>query len=424
MERVSERRYVIKGGYPLKGVVEVSGAKNAALPAIAATLLAPGEYRLKRVPKVRDVFCMLKILEFLGATWSFEKDALIINTSGINKTSVPYELATQIRASVLFLGALLGAKGEAEVPLPGGCAIGKRPIDLHLKGMEKLGAEISLYHGNLRVKALNLKGCEIVLDFPSVTATENLLMAASVAEGETVIKNAAKEPEVVFLAEVLKSMGAHIKGEGEDTIYVKGKKKLKPAHIEIIPDRIEAGTFLVLGGLLEENELEIKNVNLSYLEVPVSKLREIGVYVEKTGKRSCLVKREKSLKATKIVTAPYPGFPTDLQPIFTVLLTQAQGMSLVVENLFENRFLYVFELNRMGANIKLEDRTAIVNGVTPLFGSPVKATDLRAGAALVLAGLCAENTTTVYNVELIERGYENFVEKLQGLGAKIEVETL
>jgi len=416
-----ERKYVIRGKKPLKGEIEVSGAKNASLPAICATLLAPGIYKLKKVPKVRDVFCMLRIMEHLGAVYKFEKDYLKIDTTGINRASVPYELASQIRASILFLGALVGAFKEAEVPLPGGCAIGKRPVDFHIRGLSQLGAEIKLDKGNLIVKAKKLKGTEIVLDFPSVTATENLMMAGCFAEGETIIKNAAKEPEVVFLGEMLKKMGANIKGYGEDTIYIKGKKKLKSINIKIIPDRIEAGTYLVLGALMEENEVVVKNVEEEHLETPIIKLEEMGITLEKVDKNSFLVKRGKSIFPVNVMTAPYPGFPTDLQPFFAVLLTQAEGISFVTENIFENRFLYVFELNRMGADIKVEEKTAIIKGPTPLTGSPVKATDLRAGAALVLAGLCAENTTTVYNIELIERGYENFVKKLSGVGADIEV---
>lgn len=422
LEIVDKRKYVIRGGKVLKGEIRVNGAKNAALPAIAATLLAQGTFKLKRVPEVRDVFCMLEILKYLGAECNFTKNVLIIDTSKIHRVNVPYELASQIRASVLFLGALVASKREAEVPLPGGCAIGKRPVDLHIKGLSQLGAEISLKHGNLTVKARKLTGCEVVLDFPSVTATENILMAAALSEGETIIKNAAREPEVVFLAEMLKKMGAQIKGEGTDTIHIKGKKNLKPIEAEIIPDRVEAGTFLVLGSLFEENEVVVKNLEISDLETPILKLREIGVELERVDKKAYLIRRKSKLNPTKIVTAPYPGFPTDLQPIFAVLLTQAEGISFIVENLFENRFLYVFELNRMGANIEVKDRTAIINGPTRLTGSPVKATDLRAGAALLLAGLCAENTTTLYNVHLIERGYENLVERLRPLGAEIKVE--
>ncbi|PMP67988.1 MAG: UDP-N-acetylglucosamine 1-carboxyvinyltransferase [Thermodesulfobacterium geofontis] len=420
MER--KRKYVIKGRKPLKGEIEVSGAKNASLPAICATLLSPGVYKLKRVPKVKDVFCMLKIMEHLGAVCEFEKDYLKIDTSKIKELSVPYELASQIRASILFLGALVGAYKSAEVPLPGGCAIGKRPVDFHIKGLSQLGAEINLEKGNLIVKTQKLKGTTIVLDFPSVTATENLMMAGVLAEGETIIKNSAKEPEVVFLGEMLKKMGAEIKGLGDDTIYIKGKKKLKPVNIEIIPDRIEAGTYLVLGALMEENEIVVKNINKEHLKTPILKLEEMGITLERVDKNAFKVKRGKTINPVKIITAPYPGFPTDLQPFFAVLLTQAEGISFITENIFENRFLYVFELKRMGADIEVKDRTAIINGPTSLIGSPIKATDLRAGAALVLAGLCAENTTDVYNVELIERGYENFVEKLSGVGAEIKVE--
>lgn len=417
------KRYLIRGGKPLKGEVKVSGAKNASLPAIAATLLAKGFYKLKNVPKVRDVFVMLNILEYLGAKWAFDKETLKIDTSTISKTEVPYELAHQMRASILFLGALAGGLGEGRVPLPGGCAIGKRPVDFHLKGLSLLGAEVSLDHGDLIIKAKKLKGTTIILDFPSVTTTENLLMASVLSEGETIIKNAAKEPEVVFLGEMLKKMGAEIKGLGEDTIYVKGKKKLKPVEIEVIPDRIEAGTFMVIPGLFEEGEIIVKNIPFHYLETPIQKLVEIGLKVERIDKEILKVKKKGNLKNTQIFTSPFPGFPTDLQPQFAVLLTQAQGISVINETLFENRFLYVFELNRMGADIKVENRTAIIKGPTPLEGSPVRATDLRAGAALVLAGLCAKNTTTVYNVELIERGYENLVEKLKNLGAEIVLES-
>jgi len=414
------KKYIVHGSKPLKGELCVSGAKNAALPAISATLLAPGTYRLKKVPRVRDVFCMLQILKHLGASFEFEGDELLVNTKGIKEFTVPYELASKIRASVLFLGSLIGCAKEAKVPLPGGCAIGKRPINLHLKGLELLGGEIELKHGNLIVKSNRLKGTEIVLDFPSVTATENLMMAAVKAEGETVIKNAAKEPEVFFLGEMLRKMGAKIKGHGTDTVVIKGKKRLKPVEIEVIPDRIETGTFLVLGGIFEENEVVVKNFTKEYLEVPILKLKEIGIELEKVGKKEVLVKRTPSLRGTKILTAPYPGFPTDLQPIFAVLLTQAEGESIIVENVFENRFLYVYELNRMGADIEVENRTAFIKGKQKLFGSPVKATDLRAGAALVIAGLIAENTTEVYEAELIERGYEALVQKLKNIGASIE----
>ncbi len=415
------KKYVIQGQKILKGEIEINGAKNAALPAICATLLAPGEHKLKRVPRVRDVFCMLKIMKHLGAEVIFENSTLKIDTSKINKYTVPYELASQIRASVLFLGALVGITKEAEVPQPGGCSIGKRPIDLHIKGLELLGSEITLVHGNLIVKNSGLRGCEIVLDFPSVTATENLMMAAALAEGETIIRNCAKEPEVFFLGEMLKKMGVKIKGHGTDTIVIKGKKKLHPVEIEVIPDRIEAGTYMVISALFEENEVVLKNFCVEYLETPILKLKEIGAEFEKVGKKSFIVKKKTPLKNTKIVTAPYPGFPTDLQPIFAVLLTQANGVSIITENLFENRFLYVYELNRMGAKIDVENRTAVITGPTKLVGSPVKATDLRAGAALVIAGLLAENTTTVYEVELIERGYESIVEKLKKVGAEIEV---
>lgn len=416
-----KRRYIIRGGQVLKGEITVKGAKNAVLPALACTLLSQGEYCLKNVPKVRDVFCMLKILEYLGGKTRFEGETLFIDTTKVNRVDIPYELASQIRASILFLGALTASFGEAIVPLPGGCAIGKRPVNFHERGLRQLSAEIVLDHGNLKAKAKKLKGAEIVLDFPSVTATENLLMAASLAEGETIIKNAAKEPEVIFLAEMLSHMGADIKGAGEDTIRIRGKKKLKPVKMEIIPDRIEAGTFLILAALQPENEIIIHNFPEEFLKYPLLKFQEMGGKIERVGKASVRVKRPKELNSIEIHTAPYPGFPTDLQPIYAVLLTQAKGISLIRENLFENRFLYAMELNRLGAQITVEDRVAVIKGPTPLSGSPVRATDLRAGAALVLAGLLAENTTTLYEAELVERGYEDLPGRIRALGGHIEV---
>ncbi|MFN3406963.1 MAG: UDP-N-acetylglucosamine 1-carboxyvinyltransferase [Caldimicrobium sp.] len=415
------KKYLIKGGKPLKGEIEVKGAKNAVLPALACTLLARGDFLFKKVPRVKDVFCMLKILGHLGAKYTFKGSTLEINTSNIKVTEIPYELASQIRASILFLGPLVAAFGEAKVPLPGGCAIGKRPVNFHEKGLSLLSAEITLDHGNLVAKATKLKGTDIVLDFPSVTATENLLMAASLAEGETVIKNAAQEPEIVFLAEMLNKMGAEIKGAGEKTIYIKGKKKLKPVKMEIIPDRIEAGTFLILSSLHPENEVVVKNLPLNFLETPILKLQEMGIKIERVDKDSYIAKRGVTLSPVEIATAPYPGFATDLQPLFCVLMTQAEGISFIKESLFENRFLYAFELNRLGAKITVEDRTAIIKGPTPLTGSPVKATDLRGGAALVLAGLIAENTTTIYEADLIERGYEALPERIKALGGEIEI---
>jgi UDP-N-acetylglucosamine 1-carboxyvinyltransferase len=416
------RKYIVKGGRPLKGEISVKGAKNAVLPAISATLLAPGVYEFKNVPLVRDVFCMLNILSHLGASWKVDEDTLYVDTEGIHRVDIPYELASQIRASILFLGALTARFGEAVVPLPGGCQIGKRPVNFHQAGLEKLSAEITLDHGNLVAKAKRLKGAEIVLDFPSVTATENLMMAASLAEGETVIKNAAREPEVVFLAELLQRMGVEVKGAGTETIIIKGRKRLKPAKIKIIPDRIEAGTFLILASLHPDNEITIKNFPFEYLETPLLKFQEMGGVLERKGKDVAKVYPQRSYRPIEISTSPYPGFPTDLQPMFAVALTQAEGLSIIRENLFENRFLYAFELNRLSANIRVEGQTAFIQGKTRLVGSPVKATDLRAGAALLIAGLIAENTTTIYRAELIERGYEKLPERLKELSAEIEVE--
>ena len=419
MEKV--KVYKIEGGYPLKGEVKISGAKNAALPAICATLLGKGEFELKNVPQVKDVFWMLEIIKYLGGKYEFKKNTLLIDTSSINRTDVPYHLASKMRASVLFMGAFLGAFKEGEVPLPGGCKIGKRPINFHIKGLSKLGAKIQLDHGNLLLKALKLKGAELVLDFPSVTATENFMMAASLSEGETIIRNAAREPEVVFLGKMLKKMGADIKWIAPDTILIKGKKKLNPCSIEIIPDRIEGGTFLVLASLNIENEIYIKNFPSNYLELPLNKLKEIGIQVINKGEYIS-VKRRKKLNPVEIITQPYPGFPTDLQPIFAVLLLQANGISKITETLFENRFLYIYELNRLGAEIDIEEKSILIKGPKKLVGSPVRATDLRAGAALVLAGLIAENTTHVYEVHIIERGYERLVEKLKNIGAQISEE--
>lgn len=416
------RKYLIKGGNILKGELTIKGAKNAVLPALACTLLAKGEYHFINVPKVRDVFCMLRILEHLGAKSTFEGSTLLVDTSSVNRVDIPYDLASQIRASILFLGALTASFGEAVVPLPGGCAIGRRPINFHEKGLKQLTAEISLDHGNIIARASKLKGAEIILDFPSVTATENLLMAASLAEGETKIKNAAKEPEVVFLAEMLEKMGADIRGAGEDTIVIRGRKRLKPVKMEIIPDRIEAGTFLILSALFPENEVILNNFPANLLEYPILKFQEMGGSIKKLGKNTYQIKRSRDLRPLEIQTAPYPGFPTDLQPIYATLLTQANGISRIKENLFENRFLYAMELNRLGADIMIEERVALIKGPTPLTGSPVRATDLRAGAALILAGLLAENTTTLYEAELVERGYEDLPGRIRAIGGDIKIE--
>lgn len=409
---------VIQGGRRLSGKVAVSGAKNSALPAIAACLLASGECAIEGVPDLVDVRTMLDVLIQLGVKAEIRPGSVRINAREIGTHEAPYELVRRMRASFLVMGPLLARLGKARISLPGGCAIGSRPIDLHLKGFEALGAEISMGYGSIEAVAPNgLTGAHVYLDFPSVGATENILMAATLARGTTVIENAAEEPEIVDLANLLNSMGAKIRGAGTNVLKIEGVDSLGPAVHTIIPDRIEAGTFMVAAAITG-GRIRVENVLPEHLKPITAKLREAGAYVEEDD-ASVVVWADERLKAVDIKTMPHPGFPTDLQAQFMALMATARGTSMITETVFENRFMHVDELKRMGANIKIDGRSAVVEGVERLTGAPVKATDLRAGAALVLAGLAAEGETELMYVYHIDRGYEKLEDKLNALGASI-----
>jgi len=410
---------VIQGGKELSGKISVNGAKNAVLPIFAATLIAEGEYLLHNVPNLKDIETLSALLRELGLVVEKvgEHDYKIIN-NGITKVEAPYELVKEMRASFLVMGPLLANKKQARVALPGGCAIGTRPVDIHLKGFEALGATVKMDHGFVEVSADELQGTNMKLDFPTVTGTENIVMAAVLAKGTTVIKNAAKEPEIVNMCEMLNAMGAKIFGAGTDKIIIEGVEKMNACEFTIISDRIEAGTFVILSALTNGG-VEVENVNLNHLEGFVKKLENMGVEVtEENGLVRAVVKDK--LKATKITTECYPGFPTDLQAQIMVLMSQAQGTSKLKETIFENRFMHVQELDRMGAKIEVDGKTAVIEGNIKFSGAEVKATDLRAGASLVLAGLISENTTTISDIYHIERGYEDLVGRLQKLGANIK----
>lgn len=403
---------------PLKGNVRVSGAKNSALPILAASLLGTEDIILEDVPKLKDVSVICEVLTCLGAKVEFlDKGVIKINSKNINNYETPYELMSKMRASFLVMGPLLTRIGKTKTSLPGGCAIGTRPIDLHLKGFKALGAEIDVDHGNIGAYAKKLVGDRIYLDFPSVGATENIMMAAVMAEGETIIDNAAMEPEIVDLSNFLNKLGADVKGAGTSTIKIKGVKELGGATHSVIPDRIEAGTFMVAGAITK-GDVVVENVISSHIKPVIAKLREVGCEVYENGDSIRVVGTDK-LKATDIKTLPYPGFPTDMQAQFMALMTICEGTSVVIETVFENRFMHVDELKRMGADIKIDGRSAIIQGVDSLMGAPVKATDLRAGAALVLAGLVADGVTEIGDVYHIDRGYENIEEKFRKLGANI-----
>ena len=414
-------KLIIHGGQPLKGRVKISGAKNAVLPIIAATLLGQDTASLlDEVPALEDVHTITEVLKKLGVKVEFdaEKHQLHVDSSVIGSCEAPYDLVRKMRASFLIMGPLLARCGQAKISLPGGCAIGTRPIDLHLKGFEALGAEIKIGHGFIEATAPEgLKGAKIYLDFPSVGATENILMAAAMAEGVTVLENPAQEPEIVDLANYLNVMGAKIRGAGTNVIKIEGVSKLVGRDYTIIPDRIEAGTYMVAAAMTQ-GDVYIENAISEHLKPVIAKLKEAGVCIEEDvdGIRvSC----NKRVKAVDIKTMPYPGFPTDMQAQFMAMLAVAEGTGLVTETVFENRFMHVDELKRMGANIKIDGRTSVVEGVDTLTGCQVKATDLRAGAAMVLAGLVAEGETQVGYIHHIDRGYDNLVQKLVGLGADI-----
>lgn len=402
----------------MSGKVTVSGAKNSALPAIAACLLTSGECVIEGVPDLVDVRIMLDVLAELGVRAEIGPGSVRIDAREIATHEAPYELVRRMRASFLVMGPLLARVGRARISLPGGCAIGSRPIDLHLKGFEALGAEISMGYGSIEAVAPNgLTGAHIYLDFPSVGATENILMAATLARGTTVIENAAEEPEIVDLANLLNSMGARIRGAGTNVLKIEGVDSLGPTVHTIIPDRIEAGTFMVAAAITG-GRIRVENVLAEHLKPITAKLREAGAYVEEED-ASVVAGADERLRAVDIKTMPHPGFPTDLQAQFMALMATARGTSMITETVFENRFMHVDELKRMGANIKIDGRSAVVEGVEQLTGAPVKATDLRAGAALVLAGLAAEGETELMYVYHIDRGYEKLESKLSALGASI-----
>jgi UDP-N-acetylglucosamine 1-carboxyvinyltransferase len=410
-------KLVIQGGIPLKGTVKVSSAKNAVLPVIAASLLSEGPCTLQDIPHLADVNSICRVIEHLGARVVRSNNDITISVPDLTDVEAPYEYVRLMRASFLVLGPLLARGGRAVIPLPGGCAIGARPIDLHLKGFKALGAESIYGHGCIEAVAGRLRGSRIYLDFPSVGATENILMAATLAKGSTVIENAAVEPEIVDLANFLNAMGARIKGAGTKVIKVEGVSRLNGTAHTIIPDRIEAGTFLTAAAITGGDVL-VNNVICEHLKPVTAKLREAGVRVEEED-NGIRVVGNGDLRAVNIKTMPYPGFPTDMQPQMMALLCLARGTSIVTETIFENRFMHAFELKRMGAKIKLEGHTAVVQGSAGLTAAPVKATDLRAGAALVLAGLAAQGITEISNVFHIDRGYDRLEEKLRSLGAHI-----
>ncbi|PLX81587.1 MAG: UDP-N-acetylglucosamine 1-carboxyvinyltransferase [Desulfuromonas sp.] len=411
-------KIVIQGGRRLRGSVPVSGAKNAALPLLFATLLGSGVSRLQNVPELRDIRTVAKLLQIFGAEVRCDDGSMEVDTRSVLSVEAPYELVKTMRASVLSLGPLLARFGHARVSLPGGCAIGARPINLHLKGLEAMGAEIELDHGYVEARAARLKGARIYLDLPTVTGTENLMMAATLARGETVLENAACEPEIVDLAEALIKMGATIEGAGTDTIRIQGADDLVPYEHKTMPDRIEAGTFLVAGAITG-GDLTVTGARERHLEALIAKLREAGAAVTETGS-GLHVSAPERLSAVDIKTSYHPGFPTDMQAQFMALMCLAEGTSLIRENVFENRFMHVCELQRMGADITIDGHTAKIKGVESLCGAPVMATDLRASASLVLAGLAAENTTEVARIYHLDRGYEKIERKLVAVGASIE----
>ncbi len=412
-------RLIITESGPLKGKVRVSGAKNSVLPIIAASLLVDGRCTIDEIPYLNDVRIMCDLVKSLGASVEIFEDQtkLQINCRSLSTNTAPYELVNKMRASFLVAGPLLAKTGAACISLPGGCAIGTRPVDLHLKGFVALGATITQGHGYIEVKKNGrLKGGKVYLDFPSVGATENIMMAAVLADGTTTIENAAIEPEIVDLATYLTTMGADIKGAGTDTIKISGARELKAADHAIIPDRIEAGTYMVAAAITG-GDVTIENVVTDHLKPVTAKLREAGIEVSE--ELTSIRVRGGNLKAVDIKTHPYPGFPTDMQSQMTSLMSIACGTSMVIETIFENRFMHVCELKRMGANIKIEGRSAIIEGCSKLTGAQVKATDLRSGAALILAGLVAEGTTEITDIDHIDRGYSRVDDKLRSLGANI-----
>lgn len=411
------RRYVVDGPVALEGEVPISGAKNAALKIMAAALLVEDEVVIERIPDITDVHLMAEVLERLGAAVSFGDGTVTIDASGELSEETPYELVTRMRASIQVLGPLLARLGRARVAMPGGDAIGSRPIDLHLQGLERMGAKFTSQHGYVEGVAHRLRAADVLLEFPSVGATENLLMGAALAEGRTTIENAAREPEIQDLASFLNACGARIEGAGTPFITVEGVDSLGGVRHSIIPDRVESGTFAIAAAATR-GDVRLVDTRPEFIELPLQKLEQAGAEVER-GDGEVRVRMRGRPQSLDLSTLPYPGFPTDLQPPMMVLLAQADGSSILTENVFEARFLFVDELNRMGCRIRVEGHHAVIRGIERLSGAPVRAPDIRAGAALVLGGICAEGRTEIYDTGHVERGYERFVEKVNGLGANL-----
>ncbi len=412
-------KLMINGGTTLNGEIRISGAKNAVLPILAATLLADGPATIENVPHLHDVTTTVELLGCMGVMVSIdEKLSVEVDSSTIENYTAPYHLVKTMRSSILVLGPLLARFGEAEVSLPGGCAIGSRPVDLHIKGLQDMGAEIEVSNGYIHAKASRLKGTRLVMDIVTVTGTENLMMAAALAEGTTVIENAAREPEVLDLANFINAMGGKISGAGSDTIIIEGVEKLNGTRYRVLPDRIETGTFLVAAAITG-GSIKVKDTDPKLLDAVIDKLREAGARIEVGDDWISLDMEGNRPKSVNVRTAPYPAFPTDMQAQFAALNTIAEGTATVVETVFENRFMHVQELKRMGADIEVEGNTAIIRGVNGLTSAPVMATDLRASASLIIAGLVASGETEVQRIYHIDRGYENIEEKLALLGAKI-----
>jgi UDP-N-acetylglucosamine 1-carboxyvinyltransferase len=418
-------KFLIRGGRALRGTVAISGAKNSALPVMAASLLTAEPVIVHNIPKVRDLITMSRLLAFMGAKVSVTElpaSDYTMEASTVSDAVAPYELVKTMRASILTLGPLIARAGVAKVSLPGGCAIGARPVDLHLLALEKMGAEITTAHGYIEAKVPGqgrLKGAHIVFEKITVTGTENLLMAASLAKGETILENAAREPEVTDLVEMLRKMGAHIEGDGTSTLRIRGVEKLYGTEHTVIPDRIEAGTFLAAGAITG-GDLTVTHCAPDHLGAVIAKMQQAGVRIDEMDKTTLRVRGAKKLVAADVTTEEYPGFATDMQAQYMALATQAEGTSVITETIFENRYLHASEMIRMGANISIDGRTAVVHGPAQLSGTTVQASDLRASAGLVLAGLVASGVTVIDRVYHIDRGYEGIVEKLRGVGADIE----
>jgi len=413
-------KLLIRGGQPLAGEISISGAKNAALPILAATLLTSESVTIGNVPHLHDITTTMELLGRMGAELTVDERMIIeVNNHAITDLFAPYELVKTMRASILVLGPMLSRYGKAEVSLPGGCAIGSRPVNLHINGLAAMGADIRVESGYIRASAKRLHGAHLSMDIVTVTGTENLMMAATLADGETILENAAREPEVLDLAECLNSMGARIEGAGTDRIVIQGVESLSGTHHNIMPDRIETGTYLVAAAMTQ-GRVKLKNTKPHFLDSVLAKLTEAGAKIETTSSSISLDMTQRRPRAVDVHTSPYPGFPTDMQAQFTAMNCMAEGVGIITESVFENRFMHVQELQRMGAKIKLEGNTAICTGIERLTGAPVMATDLRASASLVLAGLVAEGETKVDRIYHIDRGYEMIEEKLSQLGASIK----